>query len=423
MRKQTLICILLCCLVRLVSAQQYSVQNIPSPGKAASPGGINSRGDVVGGNSRPFLWTKSTGTQDLGTMGGPFGEAVRINDREEVVGSVHNGSRMAAFLWTQDAGMGDLGTLSGGDTFAESINENGDIVGASSVNGREPPFHAVLWWHDGTMLDLGQLTQNPNDSWATGINGAAQVAGLADLGNNNWHAFFWTQAEGMQDLGTLGGPGSQAWAINDHGQIVGGATLRDGSSQHAFLWTETAGMQDLGTLGPNSGQARDINRNGHVVGGDGGIAFVWTAALGMKALNSLIAPQPAWRLYSATSINSAGQITVWAYRGTSRRSSAVLLTPIMATSLASSENPSNANQAVTFTVGVSHLVQGPPPDGEMVTFKDRWRVLASVPLVGGVASFTTSRLGPGSHLIQANYSGDTNYHSSKSAVVEQVVEP
>jgi probable HAF family extracellular repeat protein len=40
----------------------------------------------------------------------------------------------------------------------------------------------------------------------------------------------------MTDLGTLGGKESHAIAINNHGQIVGYSTTKNGS-KHAVLWT------------------------------------------------------------------------------------------------------------------------------------------------------------------------------------------
>ena len=391
------------------------------------PTGINSNGDVVGyfylsgGGIHAFLWTKSKGTQDLGTLGSDTALASGINDRGEVTGFSHTGTRMAAFIWSENAGMRDLGTLTGGDSFGEAISNTGSVVGMSAVNGGQPPVHAVLWPYDGSILDLGQLAMNLDDSWAVGINGLGQIVGSSDMGNNTNHGFLWTAALGMQDLGTLGGTWSEAEAINDLGQIVGRSALANGS-YHPFLWTQNTGMQDLGTLGPNSGYGRAINEHGQVVGDDGNTAFLWTATLGLMDLNTLIPATPIWRLASAGSINAAGQIAVRAYRYTSK-SSALVLTPIMSTALASSQNPANSGDPVTFTATVSNLVQGPPPDGEMVTFKEGWRVLAQVPLTAGVASFTTSTLKPGTHQIQAFYSGDTTYGRSKSAILQQVVQP
>ena len=129
MKKQLLACILLCWIAPFLFSQQYSVRRLPTQGKPTVPKAINSNGDVVGyfyiDNTQtffhPFLWTKSTGTQDLGTLGGDLGKADGINDRGEVVGSAMNDTRMAGFYWSQDTGMRDLGSLTGGDTIATAI--------------------------------------------------------------------------------------------------------------------------------------------------------------------------------------------------------------------------------------------------------------------------------------------------------------
>ena len=77
--------------------------------------------------------------------------------------------------------------------------------------------------------------------------------------------------------------------------------------------------------------------------------------------------------------------------------------------LVSSINPSTAGQSVTFTAtltGASPVVAAPTGT---VTFKDGTTVLATVTLVGGVATFPTSKLSKGNHSITAVYSGDVDF--------------
>ena len=62
------------------------------------------------------------------------------------------------------------------------------------------------------------------------------------------------------------------------------------------------------------------------------------------------------------------------------------------------------------------------PDGELVKFYDGTNLLASVPLTGGVAAYTTSTLSVGTHTIKARYVGDTFFKPSTGKVL-QVVEP
>jgi hypothetical protein len=67
-------------------------------------------------------------------------------------------------------------------------------------------------------------------------------------------------------------------------------------------------------------------------------------------------------------------------------------------------------------------IAGPPPDGETVQFSAGGTALGSATLTGGVAQFTTSSLPVGKNSVVANYSGDANYVSAKSATLTQVVD-
>jgi hypothetical protein len=84
--------------------------------------------------------------------------------------------------------------------------------------------------------------------------------------------------------------------------------------------------------------------------------------------------------------------------------------------LASSANPSNPNQAVTFSATVHAGATG------SVNFLDGTTVLGVGTInAAGIATFTTSTLAIGSHPITASYGGDSGYNASTSAVLTQVV--
>jgi hypothetical protein len=89
------------------------------------------------------------------------------------------------------------------------------------------------------------------------------------------------------------------------------------------------------------------------------------------------------------------------------------------TSLTSSNSASKVNQPVTFTAKVTPIY-GKIPDGETVTFYDGSTALASVPLAGQTAIFTTSSLAAKSHLIKATYSGDTAFQQSTGKTTQSV---
>jgi hypothetical protein len=90
------------------------------------------------------------------------------------------------------------------------------------------------------------------------------------------------------------------------------------------------------------------------------------------------------------------------------------------TTLVSSPNPSVAGQAVTFTATVASA-EGPPSDGEIVTFNNGPAVLGTALLSAGKASFTTSSLPVGILAISASYAGDANLAPSTSLGHTQTV--
>lgn len=232
--------------------------------------GINNAGQVVGyyeylGTFRAFLWSASTGMQDLGTLGGDFAAASGINGAGQVVGASRTASgEVHAFLWTATSGMLDLGdTLRGTFSDAVAINEQGEITGTASGVGdiryvaflRTPPQR----W----MKTLGTLGSRYSYGYA--INAAGTVVGSSPLNNNlnPIHAFIRRKGARLLDLGTLGGSdNSTALGISPSEQVVGWS----GSPGQAFLWTENSGKQALATLGGQSSSALAINSNSQIVG-------------------------------------------------------------------------------------------------------------------------------------------------------------
>lgn len=91
------------------------------------------------------------------------------------------------------------------------------------------------------------------------------------------------------------------------------------------------------------------------------------------------------------------------------------------TTLVSSQNPSNVGNLVTFTATVTGM--STTPTGTVTFIIDN--VSSSpIPLVNGVAAFSTSSLTVGSHSVIARYSGNTIYNMSQSPnLTQQVVNP
>jgi hypothetical protein len=91
-----------------------------------------------------------------------------------------------------------------------------------------------------------------------------------------------------------------------------------------------------------------------------------------------------------------------------------------ATSLSGSGSPTSYGTPVTFTASVGTAAGGVTPTGN-VAFKDGATTIATIALSGGSASYTTSTLTAATHSITAVYAGDTNYNTTTSSVVSQVV--
>lgn len=91
------------------------------------------------------------------------------------------------------------------------------------------------------------------------------------------------------------------------------------------------------------------------------------------------------------------------------------------TTLTLTPNPSKSGQTVTFTATITPAFGGNPSG--TVTFKDGTATLGTGTVSASThqAKFSTSGLSVGTHNIKAIYGGDTNYVTSTSPVVQQIV--
>jgi len=129
-----------------------------------------------------------------------------------------------------------------------------------------------------------------------------------------------------------------------------------------------------------------------------------------------------------TSTLAAGSHTITAtYAGdanyvtsTSQAVTQVVNTVATTTAVTSSLNPSPTGGSVTFTATVSTTGTITPTGN--ISFFDGATLLGSTAITANkTATFTTSSLAIGSHTITATYAGDTNYVTSTSAALTQVV--
>ena len=286
----------------------------------ATPNGYPCTGMTAGQHA--FLWSKSAGLKDLGTMsGGTISGAIGINDAGQVVGysnvKASSASDFFAFLWTPGGGMTNLGTLSGGNSScAFEINSAGVIAGDSFISNGN--VNATSWTNN-KIRNLGSLPKSIFTA-ALDINDNNQIVGESIFSYGppfRSHAVEWSAALGMKDLGTLsGGTTSMANAINSSGVMVGQSNASGfPNAWHAVMWNAARKIEDLGTLhGGTYSVAFGINDSDEVVGygnisNNAPHAFLWTQAAGMRDLNSLIPANSGWVLINANAIYRLGQLT------------------------------------------------------------------------------------------------------------------
>ena len=294
---------------------------------------INDLGQIVGKSANhAFLWEHGMMT-DLGTLGGRLSSANAINDHGQVVGESETAAgEVHAFVWEHRL-MRDLGTA-GETSSAHGINNPGVIIGAmfaKNIRGG-----AVVWKNGGRQY-LGDLGPSGSGSTAMAINNAGEIAGVssgfADNGGGVVRAVIW-QDGAIRDIGTLGGLHSTANALNNQGEVVGWAEVRDQLTV-AFLWKDEAmhqlAMLSNGLAAPGNGtQAAAVNDYGQIVGSalnskGESRAVIWENGK-ITDLNDLIDAGKGLVLTQATAINNGGQIVV-EQQTADRTAKSFLLTP------------------------------------------------------------------------------------------------
>src|SRR3984893_18451654 len=234
---------------------------------------ITEIGVLKGDNESSGFWLNSAG------------QVVGCSDTATLNGYPCTGTTAGqhAFLWSKSAGLKDLGTMSGGTiSQATGINDDGQVVGCSNVKGKPTTdFLAFLWTPTGGMTNLGTLSGG-NSSCAFEINSAGVIAGDSFISNGKVNGASWTNNK-IRNLGGL--PKSIFSAIldiNDSNQMVGESIFSYGPPfrSHAFEWSAALGMKDLGTLrGGTTSMANAVSSSGVMVGQSDASGFPWHAVM------------------------------------------------------------------------------------------------------------------------------------------------
>lgn len=222
---------------RLEGTTEISTWRFGGPGTVAF--GVNDDGVIVGAgpangfDGRALRWqSRSDSPEDLGTLGGNWATAQRINRWGHVVGAstTADGARHP-FMWIEFSkpwfphGMMEL-PMPLGSTFGEAlaINDTGGAVGYAGPF--PPPTRALLWnvpqpplapyWESVNLVVLGE-------GIAFDINNSGQVVGADYEASMAWiwqngvrtdlYSLIWDKS-GWQSL-------TSARGINDNGEITG----------------------------------------------------------------------------------------------------------------------------------------------------------------------------------------------------------
>jgi probable HAF family extracellular repeat protein len=292
---------------------------------------------------RCFVWENGVLT-DVGTLGGTFCRGHSINNLGHVVGesTLSNGDTHA-FIWDQQNGIRDLGTLGGRFSRAVAINDRGEVTGSSTPAGVNPGTLAFIWDATNGMRALPTLPNGVNHTGES-INNNGDVVGEAPVREGQtqvFHAFI-VRGGAIQDLGFP--RDAFVFDINDSAQVVG--VFADVNRQvHPFLW-QNGVAQELGFF------ADSINNKGQIVGDgffvDGGV---------VQRLRDLIPANAGLTLTSfKQSINENGDIAgAGTFQGVSGSRGVLLLN--QARKLTFTAQPGNAkvNQPLPAAVQVSVL--------------------------------------------------------------------
>jgi probable HAF family extracellular repeat protein len=228
---------------------------------------INEAGDATGMIYTPdwlahaFLYRDGLLT-DIGTLPGeatsPQSVGYAINNGGTIVGQ----STWDAMIYEN----GQMSILKRRTAHvAYGVNDAGDVVGL--LENRSPLAHAFLF-SSNNLIDLGTLDGDPNSvSIAYDINSRGQVVGTGWINGNSQQRAFLYENGVMRDIGALQGGYAGAVAINELGHIVGYSDTsvflyRDGSMIDLNLAID----KDASGIWPRMSSVSGINDRGQIVG-------------------------------------------------------------------------------------------------------------------------------------------------------------
>jgi hypothetical protein len=253
---------------------------------------------------------------DLGTLGGSYAEATRINKAGQVAGFSAQTSSDRAFLWTPDGTDGGPDNLqmevlvsyqASLTTKGFGLSDAGTVVGASSTSTGAADIATV--WPGGTPTRFDVFDSDGNSVTSS----KAKAVNVNDVDGEEWvvgnvddspgFAFAKKIGSGANDQIIITGLGSATTAedINIYGQVTGLTKAATNGPYHAYLWNMASGtVTDLDPSNPGRySRGWGLNDLGHVTGqssSSGDLhsrAFLWTPSGTSGQMQTLPLPDNA----------------------------------------------------------------------------------------------------------------------------------
>jgi hypothetical protein len=421
-----------------VIAGAYSDANNVAHGFVRAVNGTITEFDAPGAGTGLTQGTFPLSVNDAGTIAGYYSDVNRL---------YHGFVRAASGTFTAPIDAPGVNTTGHNGTSISSINSSGDVTGF--YRDANLVYHGFVLPAGGTISTFDAANVGATTYAGTNpvsINAAGEITGWYKDTSLVSHGFVRAVNGTITtfDVAGAGGTGSSHMlvagtmplSINAAGEIAG--SYRDASSGACYgfvraadgtIATFDAPGASLGTGMFQGTVAGSINDLGVIAGAYGDTnsvvhGFMRSADGTITTFDAPGAGTSGLLVYGTAgfSINLSGVIA-GTYTDPTSVIHGFLLTPASAattTTVTSTPNPAVYGEQVTLTAQVASSA-GTPPNGENVSFLSGTTTLGTGPLSGGKASLTTTALPVGTASITAVYSGDSNFSSSTSAAVSQVV--
>ncbi len=152
--------------------------------RSCFPNDINDKGQVVGsyiinGKSHAFYWDGESGVNFIAGKVGPSSEALGINDKGQVVGTIFEPkiNDLVGFTWSKADGLVKM-TLSNVESSGNIINDSGEIAGIAETKGFmfiQPKRYNYLMTSSGSIANLDKFVTTDNNGFY-----------IRDLNENGW---------------------------------------------------------------------------------------------------------------------------------------------------------------------------------------------------------------------------------------------